>query len=212
MNELQLSLRAERTKEPVYAGFRSRGGAMLLDMLILTPVFVLNSYLNSLHPNVYLYSIVPMLALGVWYDIYLPKRYGGTPGKLLSGLTITRVDLQPIGWKEAFLRHSVNLLFTLLSAGIMLQSVLIADQESYAQLSWHEQSKYLKSLSPWSVVYSKLMMAWSLSELVILLTNSKKRALHDFIAGTVVVRTWSLARVGNEKSEPEEDLNDDGGA
>jgi uncharacterized RDD family membrane protein YckC len=34
-----------------------------------------------------------------------------------------------------------------------------------------------------------LYLIWTVSELVVLLMNEKRRALHDFIAGTVVIHT-----------------------
>lgn len=40
-------------------------------------------------------------------------------------------------------------------------------------------------LGGWS--YDVIVSVWFWSELVILLTNEKRRALHDFIAGTIVV-------------------------
>ena len=44
-----------------------------------------------------------------------------------------------------------------------------------------------KKLDPTSGVFSWLSYAWMLSEVVTMLFNEKKRAIHDFIAGTVVV-------------------------
>ncbi|WP_255590049.1 hypothetical protein [Marinicella meishanensis] len=32
------------------------------------------------------------------------------------------------------------------------------------------------------------MMVWYWSELLVMLTNERRRALHDFIAGTVVIK------------------------
>jgi len=42
------------------------------------------------------------------------------------------------------------------------------------------------------------MFAWFVLELLTMLTNNKRRALHDFIAGSVVVR---LARTGDAPNE-----------
>ena len=39
----------------------------------------------------------------------------------------------------------------------------------------------------WLVI--SLPMLWFFAEVITMLTNQKRRALHDFIAGTVVIRT-----------------------
>jgi uncharacterized RDD family membrane protein YckC len=41
----------------------------------------------------------------------------------------------------------------------------------------------------WTDILNWLLLAWTLSELVVLLFNEKRRAIHDYIAGTVVVHT-----------------------
>ena len=38
-------------------------------------------------------------------------------------------------------------------------------------------------------IYSWLSNIWVYSEFIVLLTNKRKRALHDFIANTVIIRT-----------------------
>jgi uncharacterized RDD family membrane protein YckC len=40
--------------------------------------------------------------------------------------------------------------------------------------------------------------AWFVAEILTMLTNEKRRALHDFIAGTVVVRTGDSSRIPEE--------------
>ena len=42
-------------------------------------------------------------------------------------------------------------------------------------------------ISPW--LFLAIPMIWFVLEIVTMLTNDHRRALHDFIAGTVVVRT-----------------------
>jgi uncharacterized RDD family membrane protein YckC len=42
------------------------------------------------------------------------------------------------------------------------------------------------------------MNVWIFSEFVVLLTNKKRRALHDFMAGTVVIRKESLNKLSQQ--------------
>ena len=128
----------------VYSGFWLRLGANLLDILILLPYTCLIIYLDSLNKNIYLFAIVPELLFLFWYDVYLPKRFGGTPGKIIIGLKIVKMDSSPIGWKESFLRYSVDICFTIISIVIMIPLILLADNEIYKnQAEWNAHVKYL---------------------------------------------------------------------
>jgi len=40
----------------------------------------------------------------------------------------------------------------------------------------------------WNQAINMLIPIWIGSELLVMLTNKKRRALHDFIAGTVVIK------------------------
>jgi uncharacterized RDD family membrane protein YckC len=47
----------------------------------------------------------------------------------------------------------------------------------------------MEKREPILIAYGLVSNAWTLSELVVLMLNRRRRALHDFIAGTVVIRT-----------------------
>lgn len=58
----------------------------------------------------------------------------------------------------------------------------------YDPLSFFDKATLQAERTPsWSKIIDNLYLAWGLSELLVLLLNNKRRALHDFIAGTVVV-------------------------
>ena len=173
----------------IYAGFWIRFGSLMLDFIFIIPVTILNLYLNSLGKNIYFFTIIPNFLFGLWYNIYLPKRFGGTPGKLLVGIKILRIDGLKIGWKEAILRHIVLLIFTFLNIALTIYCVLKADNSIYLSLSWLKKSQYLTSFSPLLFkIYAWSSNIWIYSELIVLLTNKRKRAIHDYIASTVIVK------------------------
>jgi uncharacterized RDD family membrane protein YckC len=58
----------------------------------------------------------------------------------------------------------------------------------WSSLHWHERGVELAARSPITATYDWVPQAWLWSELVVLRLNQKRRALHDFIAGTVVIR------------------------
>ncbi|MDR2479517.1 MAG: RDD family protein [Treponema sp.] len=86
------------------------------------------------------------------YNVFFPKRYGGTPGKLIVGIKIIKIDSLPIGWKESFLRHSISMSFSILSTITTIIAISLADNEIYNNLSWLRQSAYLNSLLNYSII------------------------------------------------------------
>lgn len=180
----------------IYGGFGLRLGSLLLDGLFCAPIALLAMYIQSFGGEAYLLSILPLLAFNLWYAVYLPARNGGTPGKLVAGLTILKTTGQPIGLKEAFLRNIVTFVISILSVFVMTTALSAADMDTYRSLGWLERSRYLMSMAPLLfTVYSWANNVWFYSELIVLLTNKQRRAIHDFIADTVIVKTKYLPQI-----------------
>lgn len=189
MYNKQTPLEIDGINESIYAGFWPRFASLLLDFIFVIPIIILTLYLNGLGKNIYFYTLIPSLIFGIWYNIYLPKKYGGTPGKLVVGIKIIRLDGQSIGWREAILRHGVLLILTLLSCIMMISCLLDADEATFTSLGWLQQSQYLMTLSPvFFKIYTWASNIWIYSEFIVLLTNERKRAIHDYIAETVMIK------------------------
>jgi uncharacterized RDD family membrane protein YckC len=72
---------------------------------------------------------------------------------------------------------------------LVIPVIHMSDAEYHA-LSFMERAKRIADLAPWWYKpLQNVQRTWTWGELIVLLSNRKKRALHDFIAGTVVVRT-----------------------
>lgn len=196
MNDKQIPITIPEIDNDIYAGFWVRLGSMLLDGIIMLPLIFIVLYLNGLSVNMYFYIIIPNLLFGIWYNIYLPKKYGGTPGKLIVGIKIIKIDGKPIGWKEAILRYSVLLGLTIFSVIVMIISLLKADENIFNSLSWLKRTEYLMSLAATPfMIHAWASNIWVYSEFIVLLTNKRKRAAHDFIAGTVIVRNVYINKI-----------------
>jgi len=93
-----------------------------------------------------------------------------------------------IGWYEALLRDSVGIAFGVISTVATLIGFLRVPESSWSH-HWMQQAKLLHDARPaWGRAAGTAAAVWSWSELVVLLLNRRRRALHDFIAGTVVIR------------------------
>jgi uncharacterized RDD family membrane protein YckC len=194
-----IPIEIEGINDKIYSGFWSRLGANLLDGLIIMPISILILVINSIDMYTYFYTIVPDLLFIFWYNIYLPKRYGGTPGKLIVGLKIVKLDSSPIDWKESFLRFSVNTIFIIITIAMEVMAIISADAEIYNDLDWLQKSQYLSGMSV-AYIITVLSNIWIWSEVIVLLFNKRKRAIHDFIAGTVVVKSKYIDKI-REKME-----------
>jgi uncharacterized RDD family membrane protein YckC len=172
----------------IYAGFWRRLGALLLDFVVLLPVTGILYWGSSHHRLFDPYALLPNLAFSLFYNIYLVRQLGGTPGKKLAGIKICKPDGTDIGYREATLRYLPELLMTsLLSVAYAYAALHMTDSE-YLSLNVHDQFSRISAMEPiWYGLVNVSCLVWIWSELVAMLRNKKRRALHDFIAGTVVV-------------------------
>jgi uncharacterized RDD family membrane protein YckC len=175
--------------DSIYAGFWKRIGAMLLDFVIVLPIIFLFQYLNGLDRTIYYYTMIPYLLFFMWFHIYLVKRYGGTPGKLIVGIKIVKKNADSVDWQASIMRYIITIALTLISMIIMIVSLSMIDDSTYLNLDFWQRSKYLTELNP---TLFKIQMwisnIWVYSEFIVLLTNDRKRSIHDFMAGTVVIK------------------------
>lgn len=173
----------------VYAGFWHRLGAYGIDTLVLLPLIGLSLWLKQNFQPSQLYYIFPSVLFGLFFHVWLVQRYGGTPGKLALKMKIVRLDGSAVGYREAFVRHSVQ--FFLPSLVLVAKLIGMSDS-NYIPLSFDAQGAKIVKLSnayTWSQYGNFLLNIWIWSEFVVMLTNKKRRAFQDFMAGTVVVRT-----------------------
>jgi uncharacterized RDD family membrane protein YckC len=105
---------------------------------------------------------------------------GQTFGKMALGVKVlNHSDETEIGVKQALRRESVNLVLNTLS--LILIVIVASSIETTGTLST------IVTLS--AAVLGVVAIVWVISEFVTMLFNDKRRALHDFIGKTVVIRT-----------------------
>lgn len=182
----------------VYAGFWRRLGAYVIDFAIVAPLGLLTLKLIYVSRDAYLVGLIVGALIAILFHVYLVKRFGGTPGKMVLGLRITRLDGSPVGYKEASIRYSVLFVISiLLSVPLLMNLFGMSDAEYAAFASAKPSLRSLEVGAPaWYQPLQYFGSIWVYSEFIVLLTNKKRRALHDFMAGTVVIR-----RTGNSSAE-----------
>jgi uncharacterized RDD family membrane protein YckC len=121
-------------------------------------------------PNVVL--CVLFTAVQVGYEVYMHGRFGQTFGKFFVKVRVIDLGGRRITYKQAAVRNIVPLV---LSPIVIWYSVSIVVTGEMQDPSLY-RSAYIANL------------LWVLLEMLTMLLNDKRRALHDFMANTVVVR------------------------
>jgi len=173
-----------------YAGFWLRFAALWLDMLVMSPIIGLVWWGNEHFRLFDLYFFIPNMVFGFFFSVYLVQRFGGTPGKRLMKVRIVKVNGNPVTYREALIRYTPEWIMTVASSvALMVAALHLSDVQYFAAPSLIERTQLLKSATPnWDKPIQLALNIWIWSEFIVLLTNKKRRALHDFIAGTVVIR------------------------
>ena len=85
------------------------------------------------------------------------------------------------------MRSSVDVVLGLVTAAGVLTALASIPDDQYVA-DWLQRQTNLAMHEPrWYPVANYALMAWYWSEVVVMLFNARRRAVHDFIAGTVVI-------------------------
>lgn len=139
-------------------------------------------------------------ATSLWlYSILLHARYGQTLGKMAVGVKVLDLGEQRTPTlRQAFLRDIGSIILSTVALGYMI----------YLAITGQDLTEAARS-TPILRILGGAILGWSLLELITMLTNSKRRALHDWIAGTVVVREARAAEpISNSESASFEPASD----
>lgn len=154
-----------------YDTFWPRVGAVLLDGCLLMPILWLLGQLALLRPGLVTPSMVLSVVGPYVYQALLLARFGQTPGKWLCRVVVRNVDEQPLRTWQAWARPALPILITRLDHALFALA-------SAAGLT-----------VPHGLKPGYLGLGWNAADLLVLLLHPKRRALHDLVVSTVVVRS-----------------------
>ncbi len=163
-----------------YSTFWRRFWAGLIDGLVFTPLVFLDGYMQSLgDSDAFLLGWSAISSSAGWiYSVWLHARYGQTLGKMamrVKVLDISEVRIPTL--QQAFLRDIGRIVLDAFSFGYSAYLVLTSQYSEVA---------VIRSLP--GRILGVAGLSWFGIEVVTMLMSKKRRALHDFIARTVVVR------------------------
>ena len=120
---------------------------------------------------------IVMNSTWVVYSVVFHALLGQTIGKIIAGVkVVTAEDETDISWLHAILRDIAPIVAFVALWTHFVAINIIPGNAALAQLV--SMLLMLVALSP----------IWNAAEIVTMLLNRKRRAIHDFIAGTVVIR------------------------
>ena len=154
-----------------YRTILRRIAAWLVDMLPFLPALVVGGiyYRHSHGTALGVAWTLALSVLGVAYSVYFHGRYGATPGKSVLKLRVVSASKEEkIGFPVAFLRES---------PWVVMAGLSVFED--------HWGPAHMPSLVS---VVSTLTGVWMLADWLVALVHPKRRALHDLIGGTVVIK------------------------
>ena len=182
-------LAGEREESAQYAGFWLRLKAGLIDFVILLPLFLVGFWATTGGPaGAVAYSMVSS-AVYFAYSIAGHAIWGQTLGKHVVRIRVVDVTGRRIGWRQAVRRSSVDIILGVIAQVAYTWVILRIPVAEFEALTWVQiQNRYVAERPTWAAATEYVYWAWLASEVVSVLFNKRRRALHDFIAGTVVVK------------------------
>jgi uncharacterized RDD family membrane protein YckC len=182
------TLFANETAPPEFAGFGARLGASFFDTFIILPFIIFEIFAGEHSRAASVVVHVATSVVFVGYQIIFHARHGQTVGKMIAHIKVTDLNFRKIGLGRAVLRSSVDLIFQILVVYLVVQGIYLIPEPEFVSLGFIKQNEKINALVPMLMIVSNLQFVWALSEAFVMITNHKRRSIHDFIAGTVVVK------------------------
>lgn len=162
-----------------YSNFWRRFFAIWIDSIVFLPLewiddYVLSGVISS--GGVFAWGIVNSL-IGITYYVGMHAKYGQTIGKMVTRVKVVDVsESRNLTLKQSCMRDIVPIMLIPFSL------------YAYAQLSFYGQTWESLEQGRVFIFVGYAMIGWVLLEFISMLFNHKRRAIHDFIAGSVVVK------------------------
>lgn len=112
-----------------------------------------------------------------FYTIYLHSVYGQTLGKMAMKVKVLDISENPINFRQAILRETPFLVFSLMSLSSEIYQIITAGITENFRDTFFDNSLVV------------ILIIWLIAEFAVALRNEKRQSIHDYIAGTIVVRT-----------------------
>lgn len=173
LENTRLKLLTSEISPDKYSTFWERVAANAIDTSFLKILGFASALFISSSSDANQTLVIISLFFPYCYSIVFHGYFGQTFGKMLMGIKIFNKDeFTQITMKQALLRDCIPLIFA--SILLILSLFGLVNEETGTNAA--------------TITLSVIVMSWAILEIVTLLFNQKRRALHDFVAGTVVLK------------------------
>lgn len=170
------------------ATFSERFFAGCFDALLFLPFSFTIAYLGGESKTLAFWLVIPSGFAFMLYTVYCHARYGQTLGKRAMGISVVLLSGEPMDWRAAWLRSSVDGVFCLVSVyGSFVAVSTMSDSDYYGATTMVRLERLSAHQPVWTAWAEPLAVIWFWSEVVVMLCNAQRRALHDYLAGTMVI-------------------------
>lgn len=169
-----------------YDTFGPRFWTGSIDACVLWPASIVLSMLAAIKLPTVLFITLIVAENLMWlaYTVIMHAKYGQTYGKMVCKIRVVdHMTEGAVSFKQALLREGIPGIITLGIVGYDV-CLILRGQITQDAVVKGETIAY----DPFQIL-TLLPLLWFIAEVLTMLTNEKRRALHDYIAGTVVVRT-----------------------
>jgi uncharacterized RDD family membrane protein YckC len=169
-----------------YYTFGPRFWTGSVDSCVMWPITAAATFLLALRlpPIVGITLLIVQNLAWLFYTVLMHAWYGQTYGKMVCKVKVVDFPGEgPISFWQACLREGIPIA---VSFGIIAYEISAASKGAFSS---DAAAKDMLMKGKGFLLLALLPVLWFLAEAITMLSNDKRRALHDFIAGTVVVRT-----------------------
>jgi uncharacterized RDD family membrane protein YckC len=169
--------------EKRYKTFWRRLWAGAIDITVFSPLSLIYTWVWSTfkdHPVLLLFWFIFSSTAGHIYSIIFHGLYGQTLGKMAVNVKVVDVSGNKLSMSQAFRRDMVPLFLFSISLAIDGPKIL---HGIYPQNPAFLKFDFIFFLTFFTGI------GWFLAEVLTMLTNNRRRAVHDYIAGSVVIKT-----------------------
>jgi uncharacterized RDD family membrane protein YckC len=169
--------------EHQYRTFGRRAGAYLLDWLPFYGLQQLSGLFSSYFASFYFGLAWAQFLAWAWiaYRVLTHGFWGQTLGKKICKVQVVDLSGQRLSMRQAFLREIVPIALDLASL-----VYLILNLDAYKRMVMGGEPNV--RLATAGTVFFWAMNLWWLAQIVAVHLNDRRRAIHDYIAGSVVLR------------------------
>jgi len=170
-----------------YAGFWKRTLALLVDTAVLLPIALLNIWSWYESNAVAVVSAILLCLVSSTYIVVLHGLCGQSIGKMVVGLKVEQVDGSRLTWKGTWLRSCPVIAIYIVAGAGSAYSINSIPPDSFMLASYTQKGRLVREHKPsWAQLSSQASLIWVFAEAVVLGASKQKRAIHDFLGGTIV--------------------------